>query len=90
MCHLNGSFVICRQLSEVAVLNLKRSSQSFGENLHVFLDSPNLTFHCFVGKQSDTRGFLFLQRDGCPKIVNLGSAKTDLFYERKKYGFKKR
>ena len=29
-------------------------------------------------------------RDGCPKIVNLGSAKTDLFYERKKYGFKNR
>lgn len=28
--------------------------------------------------------------DGCPKIVNLGSSKTDLFYERKKYGFKKR
>ncbi|KER33104.1 LOW QUALITY PROTEIN: hypothetical protein T265_12691 [Opisthorchis viverrini] len=24
-------------------------------------------------------------RDGCPKIVNLGSAKTDLFYERKKW-----
>ena len=31
-----------------------------------------------------------VQRDGCPKIVNLGSARTDLFYERKKYGFKKR
>ena len=31
-----------------------------------------------------------VQRDGCPKIVNLGSSKTDLFYERKKYGFKKR
>ncbi|ETW01172.1 PHD finger-like domain-containing protein 5A [Aphanomyces invadans] len=29
-------------------------------------------------------------RDGCPKIVNVGSSKTDLFYERKKYGFKKR
>lgn len=29
-------------------------------------------------------------RDGCPKIVNLGSSKTDLFYERKKYGFKRR
>jgi len=29
-------------------------------------------------------------RDGCPKIVNLGSAKTDLFYERKKFNFKKR
>jgi hypothetical protein len=27
-------------------------------------------------------------RDGCPKIVNLGSARTDLFYERKKYGLK--
>ena len=23
-------------------------------------------------------------RDGCPKIVNLGTARTDLFYERKK------
>jgi PHD finger-like domain-containing protein 5A len=29
-------------------------------------------------------------RDGCPKVVNLGATKTDLFYERKKYGFKKR
>jgi hypothetical protein len=29
-------------------------------------------------------------RYGCPKIVNLGSSQTDLFYERKKYGFKKR
>ena len=25
-----------------------------------------------------------LQRDGCPKIINLGSARTDLFYERKR------
>ena len=29
-----------------------------------------------------------LQRDGCPKIVNLGTSRTDMFYERKKYGFK--
>lgn len=29
-------------------------------------------------------------RDGCPKVINIGGAKTDLFYERKKYGFKKR
>ncbi|OMP07395.1 PHF5-like protein [Corchorus olitorius] len=29
-------------------------------------------------------------RDGCPKIINLGSARKDLYYERKKYGFKKR
>uniref|UniRef100_A0A5F9DC21 PHD finger protein 5A n=1 Tax=Oryctolagus cuniculus TaxID=9986 RepID=A0A5F9DC21_RABIT len=33
---------------------------------------------------------IIYKRDGCPKIVNLGSSKTDLFYERKKYGFKKR
>ena len=29
-------------------------------------------------------------RDGCPKIINLGQAKADLFYERKKFGFKRR
>ncbi|KAJ2028812.1 PHD finger-like domain-containing protein 5A [Coemansia sp. RSA 2337] len=28
-------------------------------------------------------------RDGCPKIVNIGSARSSLFYERKKYGEKK-
>ena len=33
---------------------------------------------------------VFAQRDGCPKIINIGSSRTDLFYERKKYGFKKR
>ena len=26
-------------------------------------------------------------RDGCPKIINVGSAKTDMFYDRKKYVF---
>lgn len=29
-------------------------------------------------------------RDGCPKIINLGESRTDLFYAKKKYGFKKR
>lgn len=47
-----------------------------------------LRWMCF--KQSCYSFLLSLQRDGCPKIVNLGSSKTDLFYERKKYGFKKR
>jgi PHD finger-like domain-containing protein 5A len=28
--------------------------------------------------------------DGCPRIINLGTAKADMFYERKKYGFAKR
>jgi PHD finger-like domain-containing protein 5A len=27
-------------------------------------------------------------RDGCPKIVNLGMAKMDRYYDRKKYGGK--
>ena len=43
--------------------------------------------------KSDLTNSIFFQekdRDGCPKIVNLGSSKTDLFYEMKKYGFKKR
>lgn len=29
-------------------------------------------------------------RDGCPKIINLGTNKLDNVFERKKYGFKKR
>ena len=37
----------------------------------------------------DARSFMPSQRDGCPKIINLGAARTDRFYERKKYGFKK-
>ena len=27
-------------------------------------------------------------RDGCPKIVNLGASRTDLFYERRRLGKK--
>lgn len=45
---------------------------------------------CSVCPSPNSHPLFFLQRDGCPKIVNLGSSKTDLFYERKKYGFKKR
>jgi PHD finger-like domain-containing protein 5A len=29
-------------------------------------------------------------RDGCPKIVNIGSARMDMFYERKKYSTQSR
>ncbi|KAJ7661804.1 PHF5-like protein-domain-containing protein [Mycena rosella] len=28
-------------------------------------------------------------RDSCPKIVNLGTSRTDLFYKRRRLGFKK-
>jgi len=27
------------------------------------------------------------QRDGCPKVINLGTARIDRFYARKRYGF---
>ncbi len=47
-------------------------------------------YSCHKTVESIKAFVIYLQRDGCPKIVNLGSAKTDLFYERKKYGFKKR
>ena len=29
-------------------------------------------------------------RDGCPKIINLGAVRVDQFYERKKYGFNRK
>lgn len=29
-------------------------------------------------------------RDGCPKIINIGVSKTDLFYEKKKQGLLKK
>ena len=30
-----------------------------------------------------------LQRDGCPKVINLGAARTNLYYNAKKFGFAK-
>lgn len=51
---------------------------------------PETTWRSFCSLFVTSFSFIYLQRDGCPKIVNLGSVKTDLFYERKKYGFKKR
>ena len=33
---------------------------------------------CFLSK---------LQRDGCPKIINLGSRRMDLHFDKKRYGF---
>jgi hypothetical protein len=33
---------------------------------------------------------LVLQRDGCPKIINLGSRRMDLHFDKKRYGFTSR
>jgi hypothetical protein len=55
------------------------------------------TFGCYLCPPSNRRpcprrrcggASVRVQRDGCPKIVNIGSARTDMFYERKKYGFR--
>ena len=40
--------------------------------------------------QRDGKGKGYDSCVGCPKIVNIGTAKTDMFYEQKKYGFRKR
>ena len=31
-----------------------------------------------------------VQRDGCPKVINIGAARADWFYEKKKYGFQQK
>lgn len=43
-------------------------------NCQVFLDL-NRTFF-----------YLCAQRDGCPKIINVGAARLDMLYQRKQYG----
>lgn len=81
-CSLH-SFVICH-LGKISRPRSLVKDLLFQTDL-VALDAE-LTCH----QQRIIPYIIILQRDGCPKIVNLGSSKTDLFYERKKYGFKKR
>jgi hypothetical protein len=49
---------------------------------HLITSSALLPDMPYTRKCDRQTGALCAQRDGCPKIVNLGSAKTDLFYER--------
>lgn len=82
---------------------LERSCQSwsqFSVKISIIFSNKSGCFRLYCAQEQLSEfselvmGFMnlcvCLQRDGCPKIINLGSAKTDLFYERKKYGFKKR
>ncbi len=61
------------------------------------LDANYLLIAPFAIRTSDQRRFsdayycaectrLEKDRDGCPKIVNLGASRTDLFYERRRLG----
>ena len=43
----------------------------------------NLSIH---SRSSPSSLHLFQQRDGCPRIVNLGQARVDLFFDKKRGG----
>jgi len=30
------------------------------------------------------------QRDGCPQVINIGQARTDWYYQKKRFGFQAR
>ena len=82
MCCVCSSFVNPHTLVHIC----DECQYGSNENRCVICSNPGVTdaYYCRECVQQGK------DRDGCPKIVNLGSTKTDLFYERKKYGFKKR
>jgi PHD finger-like domain-containing protein 5A len=84
----DGKCVICDSYVRPAVLTHICDECNYGsyEGRCVICGGPGISdaYYCRECTQQEK------DRDGCPKIVNLGSSKTDLFYERKKYGFKKR
>ena len=84
----DGKCVICDSYVRPAVLTHVCDECNYGsyEGRCVICGGPGISdaYFCRECCQQEK------DRDGCPKIVNLGSSKTDLFYERKKYGFKKR
>ena len=79
-------FVVLIRLFSRSMFVIPYSSYIFvSSSNNSYLRTPQIIHDC-IGECVQTGK----DRDGCPKIVNLGSTKTDLFYERKKYGFKKR
>lgn len=60
------------------IFPLARTLRAIYIHTYIYIRRPLLTRNYHV------------DRPAGPKIVNLGSSKTDLFYERKKYGFKQR
>ncbi|KAJ1451417.1 U2 snRNP protein Rds3p [Pelagophyceae sp. CCMP2097] len=84
----DGKCVVCDSYVRPCALVRVCDECNYGsfEGRCVICGGPGISdaFYCRECAQQEK------DRDGCPKIVNLGSSKTDLFYERKKYGFKKR
>ena len=84
----NGRCVICDSHvnPEIEVHVCDECSYGSKEGLCVVCNGPGVA----VAYYCRACALLGKDRDGCPKIINIGGSKTDLFYERKKYGFKKR
>jgi hypothetical protein len=71
-----GRCIICGSPGEsVLVLGLSRNNPYWVYSLGI-----SDAYYC----AECTR--LEKDRDGCPKIVNLGASRTDLFYERRRLG----
>jgi len=80
----DGRCVICDSMVRPAVLVRVCDDCNYGSynGRCIICGAPGVSdaYYCFECVQQEK------DRDGCPKIVNLGTARMDLYYERKKYG----
>ena len=83
-----GKCVICDSLVRPTVLVRVCDECNYGSNQNrcLICNSHGVSdaYYCKECTQQEK------DRDGCPKIINLGSVRVDQFYERKKYGFGKK
>ena len=90
MCDLPPSFEYAMNVPSVTI---RTNAWSAVARYVVFLSSPlplevlmqvftkgiSDAFYCFECTRLEK------DRDGCPKIINLGSSRTDLFYQKKNF-----
>mmetsp|Transcript_17294 Transcript_17294/g.30480 ORF Transcript_17294/g.30480 Transcript_17294/m.30480 type:complete len:111 (-) Transcript_17294:336-668(-) len=83
-----GRCVICDSFVRLEAVVKVCDEHNYGslKGRCVVCNSPGISdaFYCKECCQQEK------DRDGCPKVVNLGTARTDRFYEHKKYGFRRR
>ena len=84
----DGKCVICdsfvRPKTIVTICDECNYGKKAGKCIICSRDGSSDAFYCEECTQMEK------DRDGCPRVINVGDNRTDLFYERKKYGFKKR
>jgi len=84
----DGICVICDSYVRPTTLVKVCDEHNYGamQNKCIVCNNPGVSeaYYCHECTQQEKN------LDGCPKIVNLGAARTNMFYERKKYGFNKR